>query len=308
MLQSAVKALDPDAVVILLGTNDVLSSDEKEFADNLTAFVQRVQKATDAPVMIMSHFRIFREYGVTKDYLSYSYPAVRDRTGCTYWNMYAWYGDGVATLKDSSDGVHCNAAAGKRIAAELYAQVRAMRLPAAGDHCADKGARQHDQTGKHDEACAYDKTCGNDRAGCPGRHNCFGDRRYDRCRHAGNVGDGDGGDKGDGSRLGGDKGAGDVGAADGKGRLPRLGERADRCGCPGGRRRGGGADRQEKENGQRIIPVRKRRNADGFSRKTAACRTDPFGGSASGRMCRSRRRNGAVRIGGGIGRRDGGGV
>ncbi len=129
VLRSAVKALDPDAVVILLGTNDVLSSDEKEFADNLTAFVQRVQKATDAPVMIMSHFRIFREYSVTKDYLSYSYPAVRDRTGCTYWNMYAWYGDGVATLKDSSDGVHCNAAAGKRIAAELYAQVKAMREP-----------------------------------------------------------------------------------------------------------------------------------------------------------------------------------
>lgn len=129
VMVTAVQELKPDAIVVLLGTNDVLSLDEKEFAANLTEVVKRLQKATDVPVMIISHFKIFREYSVTKDYLSYSWPTVSEQTGCTYWNMYNWYGDGVATLKESSDGVHCNAAGGKRIAAELYTQVENMRNP-----------------------------------------------------------------------------------------------------------------------------------------------------------------------------------
>ena len=129
VMVTAVQELKPDAIVVLLGTNDVLSLDEKEFAANLTEIVKRLQRATDVPVMIISHFKIFREYSVTKDYLSYSWPTVSEQTGCTYWNMYNWYGDGVATLKESSDGVHCNAVGGKRIAAELYTQVENMRNP-----------------------------------------------------------------------------------------------------------------------------------------------------------------------------------
>ena len=128
---SGIQKLQPDAVVVLLGTNDMVSLDKDAFAKQLTQVVQRVQKATDVPILLVSTFRTYVDTPAFSEYITYSYPAVQKQTGVAYWDMCRWFGNSVANLTESADGVHCNAAAGKRIAAELYNQVQKLLSPEA---------------------------------------------------------------------------------------------------------------------------------------------------------------------------------
>lgn len=126
---TGIQKLQPDAVVVLLGTNDMASLGKDTFAKQLTQVVQRVQKATDVPILLVSTFRTYVDTPAFSEYITYSYPEVQKQTGVAYWDMCRWFGNSVANLTESSDGVHCNPAAGKRIAAELYNQVQKLLSP-----------------------------------------------------------------------------------------------------------------------------------------------------------------------------------
>lgn len=126
---TGIQEVQPDAVVVLLGTNDMVSLDKDTFAKQLTQLVQRVQKATDVPILLISTFRTYVDTPAFSEYITYSYSEVQKQTGVAYWDMCQWFGNSVANLTESVDGVHCNPMAGKRIAAELYNQVQKLLSP-----------------------------------------------------------------------------------------------------------------------------------------------------------------------------------
>lgn len=120
---SAVKELNPDCAVVLLGTNDWFPAEEE--AENLAAIVSRIQKAVpDVPVLLTSTFDI--DYADARKwmavYLKEAYPVAAENTGCHYWNMHDWFGP--YDPDRMMDAWHCNDKGGEAIARELLAQVR----------------------------------------------------------------------------------------------------------------------------------------------------------------------------------------
>ena len=123
LFTSAVEALSPDCVVVLLGTNDWFPAEEE--AENLTTIVSRIQKAVpETPVLLTSTFDI--DYADARKwmaiYLEEAYPVAARNTGCYYWNMHDWFGE--YDPDRMLDGWHCNDKGGEMIAQEMWNQLR----------------------------------------------------------------------------------------------------------------------------------------------------------------------------------------
>ncbi len=125
LFKTALKELDPDYVVILLGTNDAFpASTEVRY---LSTIVQRVQSALpNARLLLTSTFDVDlpipRQSMAT--YLTDGYPVVARNTGCAYWNMHDWFGPFDASRM--LDACHCNDAGGRAIAEEMLKQLRML--------------------------------------------------------------------------------------------------------------------------------------------------------------------------------------
>lgn len=125
LFKTALKELDPDYVVILLGTNDGFAASAE--VRYLSTIVQRVQSALpDAHILLTSTFDVDlpipRQSMAT--YLTDGYPVVARNTGCAYWNMHDWFGPFDASRM--LDACHCNDAGGRAIAEEMLKQLRAL--------------------------------------------------------------------------------------------------------------------------------------------------------------------------------------
>ena len=125
LFKTALKELDPDYVVILLGTNDGFAASAE--VRYLSTLVQRVQSALpDAHILLTSTFDVDlpipRQSMAT--YLTDGYPVVARNTGCAYWNMHDWFGPFDASRM--LDACHCNDAGGRAIAEEMLKQLRAL--------------------------------------------------------------------------------------------------------------------------------------------------------------------------------------
>lgn len=127
VLSSALKELHPNKIVVLLGTNDY-NLDQRSAADfksNIKALIVRIKKALPhAPVLIISPFNTDGDLSKTilPTYLATSLPEAAKETGSFYWDMNNWFGP--YDLQKLPDGVHVNAVYGKRIAEELFKQLR----------------------------------------------------------------------------------------------------------------------------------------------------------------------------------------
>ncbi len=125
LFKTALKELDPDYVVILLGTNDGFSASAE--VRYLSTIVQRVQSALpNARLLLTSTFDV--DLPIPRQsmaaYLTDGYPVVARNTGCAYWNMHDWFGPFDASRM--LDACHCNDAGGRAIAEEMLKQLRML--------------------------------------------------------------------------------------------------------------------------------------------------------------------------------------
>lgn len=128
---TGLQQLDPDIVVVLLGTNDHLQ-DSRSAADlktNLKAILNRIKAAGfTSKILLVSTFMTDNSSGSTfvPQYRATSWPQAASETGVQYWDMSSWYGALNSALM--MDGNHCNAAGGRKIAVEMLNQILA-RFP-----------------------------------------------------------------------------------------------------------------------------------------------------------------------------------
>lgn len=123
---SSLKKLNPNNIVILLGTNDhnLDHRDFKSVKNNLIEIVNRIKEALPgARILIVSTFACdgSDEQGLLRNYVSYSFPESARETKVSYWDMNAWFGPFSPEKLD--DGVHANKIYGKAIAKEIYKQL-----------------------------------------------------------------------------------------------------------------------------------------------------------------------------------------
>jgi lysophospholipase L1-like esterase len=127
VFSTALQELDPNKIVILLGTNDY-GLDRRNPADfkfNLKELISRIkEKLPDVEVLIVSTFSTDGEESKTilPLYVSKSFPEAAIETNSTYWDMNTWFGPW--DREKLPDGVHVNEAYGKLIAAELFKRLK----------------------------------------------------------------------------------------------------------------------------------------------------------------------------------------
>ena len=133
----SLQAVAPDAVVILLGTNDYNGSvSAATFKANILKIINRVKAAvTIAPrnILLVSCFKDINQSALLQEYVNTSYPQAASETGIDYWDMYSWFGDYATNNAKGyfEDGVHVNAAGGAVIAAEMWKKLNAGTGPTA---------------------------------------------------------------------------------------------------------------------------------------------------------------------------------
>lgn len=120
------KKLNPDKVVVILGTNDhnLDQRDADAVKTNLKIILSRIKKALpDARVLLVSTFTTDGNEAKERlpEYLSTSFPEAAAETGSSYWDMNAWFGP--YNPGKIQDGVHVNEEYGKTIARELLKQL-----------------------------------------------------------------------------------------------------------------------------------------------------------------------------------------
>lgn len=123
---SALCRLNPNRIIILLGTNDhnLDRKDPEDFKSNLKELILRIKKALpDSKVMIVSTFTPEGKETQTilHGYLTRSFPEAAKETHSSYWDMNSWVGS--YDPQKLPDGIHVNAVYGKLIAVELYKQL-----------------------------------------------------------------------------------------------------------------------------------------------------------------------------------------
>ncbi len=130
---AGLQKLAPDAVVVVLGTNDYYIDQRSapEFKTNLKALINRVKASgAVAKILLVSTFMTNDAYGPTylPLYQAASWPEAASETGIEYWDMCAWFGPYKAAYMNGS--LHCNAAGGRLIADEMLRQIL-LRFPSA---------------------------------------------------------------------------------------------------------------------------------------------------------------------------------
>jgi lysophospholipase L1-like esterase len=127
---SALKLVQPDVTVILLGTNDhnLAGYNRDQYAANLREIVTRVKSAVPTTrVLVLSTFQVnsgFSNSGL-KEYLGIL-PELCRQIGANYWDMSTWFGGPWAKNQDEGlmlDAVHVNQKGGDKIAGQLYEEI-----------------------------------------------------------------------------------------------------------------------------------------------------------------------------------------
>ena len=127
VFSSALQELDPNRIVILLGTNDhnLDHRNPDTFKSNLKELVRRIKNALPATeILIVSTFTTDSDESrnILPLYISKSFPEAAGETNSSYWNMNAWFGP--YDPQKLPDGVHVNEIYGKLIAAELFKRLK----------------------------------------------------------------------------------------------------------------------------------------------------------------------------------------
>lgn len=123
---TSLRELNPDKVVVLLGTNDhgLDQRDPDDIKSNLKTILSRIRKALpDARVLLVSTFTTDGNEAITllPEYVKTSFPEAAAETGSTYWDMNSWFGP--YSPEKIQDGVHVNEEYGKTIPRELLKQL-----------------------------------------------------------------------------------------------------------------------------------------------------------------------------------------
>ena len=133
IFQSALQILQPEVVVLLLGTNDhnITGTGSAGYAANMTSLAARVRQALPAARLLMVSTvdsGVGRSQRLRQSYLGVL-PAVAAASGAAYWDMATWFGP----LKDNKDlapdGLHVNEAGGAKIAAQLELEIAKAAKP-----------------------------------------------------------------------------------------------------------------------------------------------------------------------------------
>jgi hypothetical protein len=124
---TGLKELNPNRIVILLGTNDhnLDHRDALSVRDNLKVIITRIQKALPSTgVIVVSTFATSESeaQGLLPGYIAISFPEAVRETRVSYWDMYSWFG--LYDPAKLQDGVHVNEEYGKKIAIELLNQLK----------------------------------------------------------------------------------------------------------------------------------------------------------------------------------------
>lgn len=132
---SGLKLLQPDVVVLLLGTNDhnITGTGWAGYTGNLVSLSARVRAALPGvPLLMVSTVDagVGRSQQLRQSYLK-ALPGAAAASGAAYWDMATWFGP----LKDhkdlAPDGLHVNEAGGAKIAAQLATEIaKAVEKPA----------------------------------------------------------------------------------------------------------------------------------------------------------------------------------
>ena len=129
---SGLQELNPNKVVILLGTNDHGYGKDSsntpvpadEFEEYLVTIIERVKKALpEAEIWLLSTFETndtFRAQSLPTlyEYWETSFPNAAQRTGVNYWDMGSWFGE-YDSIK-MQDTWHVNSKYGRIIMEKLY--------------------------------------------------------------------------------------------------------------------------------------------------------------------------------------------
>jgi len=123
---TSLRELNPDKVVVVLGTNDhgLDQRNPDAVETNLKTIIDRIKRALpDARVILVSTFTTDGNEAKTllPGYVNTSFPEAAAETGSSYWDMNTWFGP--YSPEKIQDGVHVNEEYGKTIAGELLKQL-----------------------------------------------------------------------------------------------------------------------------------------------------------------------------------------
>jgi lysophospholipase L1-like esterase len=130
VFRDALKFVDPDVTVILLGTNDhnLAGHNRDQYAANLREIVARVKAAVPGTrVLLLSTAQVDSPWS-NNGLAEYRkiLPELSDQVGATYWDMSSWFGGPWATNNAAGlmqDGVHVSQKGGEKIAGRLYDEI-----------------------------------------------------------------------------------------------------------------------------------------------------------------------------------------
>jgi hypothetical protein len=124
---TSLRELNPDKIVILLGTNDhnLDHRDAEGVKANLKTILSRIKKALpDAGVLVVSTFTTDGNEAkkLLSEYVNTAFPEAAAEAGYSYWDMNTWFGP--YSPEKIQDGVHVNEKYGGIIARELLNQLK----------------------------------------------------------------------------------------------------------------------------------------------------------------------------------------
>lgn len=130
VFSSALRLIDPDVVVVLLGTNDhnLRGANRDQFADNISAIISRVRRAVPkARILLVSAFQINGTWTnlALESYLEV-FPEIARSNRAYYWDMSSFFGHFEAAKANGwflEDGIHASQKGGARIAEQLAKEV-----------------------------------------------------------------------------------------------------------------------------------------------------------------------------------------
>ena len=120
--QEYMTMLDPDVVVILIGTNDngIAQRPVEQLRESVTTMVQRTKQAMpQADIWVVATFETYgNSSDILQSYWDEGFPQVAQEQGVHYWSMGEWFGP--YNSNSMEDGWHCNFTAGYDIAETLH--------------------------------------------------------------------------------------------------------------------------------------------------------------------------------------------
>lgn len=130
VFRDALKLVNPDLTVIILGTNDhnLGGYNRDQYAANLREIVARVRAAVPGTrLLLVSTAQVNSPWSNNglKEYLGIL-PELCAELGASYWDMSTWFGGPWAKNNDEGlmlDGVHVNEKGGEKIAGQLYEEI-----------------------------------------------------------------------------------------------------------------------------------------------------------------------------------------